>query len=433
MVQAKLTTSKGILTLYSAFVFVIMEPAWFSQFPALDKAFLVCKLLLLGLAVIYYFRHRISNFLYLVVFYGFALFMNTVAHDGAYTTALSILVNSTCFVAVTSAMFESHGREAFKSFLFVFELLIVCNLITVIYAPHGLYRLVQDSGWWTDACWFLGLRNGMTPTYVLAAMLEYANVVRANDKRPALARCIVFMLLATFSVYLISQSTAMISATSSSGGLMTIWVLVLACPLVGRIVPLRKVLTFKTAVIANFAIAFLLVVVRFQNLFSYIIVDVLGKDLTLTNRTFIWDNALRAIHDNFLFGFGVEKGVDMSFRLNSLAAVNTTQNGWLDVLYVGGIVLFVVLIGIFAYAIRLVSKSGCSDNTSFLIGYISFVYLMSGQTESLVGARFFLFLALVICLARFLSSREPVIETMRTRVQAGRASRNNTVWRYNRK
>lgn len=399
-------TSRGVIVAYSLAVFVIMEPAWFSEFPMVDKAFIAGKLLLLLAAGLFFFRHKIPNLLLFVTTYGVLLFANTILHNGDGAAALSTFINTLCLVAVTSVAFKAHREEAFRAFLCVFELLILCNLISVIYAPTGLYTLIQSSGWWTDACWFLGLRNGMTPIYVMAAFLEYANVLRNDLSKTSIARCIIFSVVATASVLLINKSTALISATSSSGGLLLIWFFVLACPLIGLVAPIRRTLNFTTATIANFTIAFLLVVIRFQNLFSYIIVTVLGKDLTLSSRTTVWDSAFQAIDNNWFFGYGLEEGPVMSSRLGNIAAVNTTQNGWLDVLYVGGIMLLAVLIAIFGYSCKQIEKAGCDERSTYVIGYMSFLYLLTGQTESLVGARFFLFLTLTIYVAKLLGSGE---------------------------
>ncbi|MDR2569111.1 MAG: O-antigen ligase family protein [Oscillospiraceae bacterium] len=46
-----------------------------------------------------------------------------------------------------------------------------------------------------------------------------------------------------------------------------------------------------------------------QNVFGFFIETILGKDLTLTYRTFIWETALPQIYDNFFLGVGRNNGI----------------------------------------------------------------------------------------------------------------------------
>lgn len=390
--------------LFVAIAFILIEPAWFNEYPTVDLVFIATKLvfMLFALALLAGSNHR--TIVLLVVLYGAYLVGDTALHRGDTVAAVKHAVNALCFISLPLAMLEIQQDDAFEAFRITFEILLVCNLVTVVIAPEGLYQIVRSTGWTSNACWFLGIRNGMPPIYVTAACLEYAAVVRSGYEKRSILRCGVMLVLASLTIFLINNSTAQFNSTSSAGGFLVIWIMVLAVPVLQRFEIIKNVLNYAVAVSLNYLFAFLLVLVRVQNAFSFLIVDILGKDLTLSNRTNIWDAAINEVKGSLLSGFGIQPETTMASRLNSAAAVSTTHNGWLDMFYIGGIILAAIVLALFIYCGIVIAKQKCIADGSYLIGCYVGIYLFTGQTEALIGPRFFLLFALLIIMSRILAS-----------------------------
>ena len=60
-----------------------------------------------------------------------------------------------------------------------------------------------------------------------------------------------------------------------------------------------------TLVIISIVIFVSIVFLRLQEVFSYLIVNILGKDLTFTGRTVIWDYYINEIKNSWVIGYGV--------------------------------------------------------------------------------------------------------------------------------
>ncbi len=95
----------------------------------------------------------------------------------------------------------------------------------------------------------------------------------------------------------------------------------------------------------------------------YIIEDVLGKDITFTNRTHMWDSALALIAKSPIIGHGYAT-VDW-FRSNMTNFAVGPHNHILSILLFGGIILLGLYIAICTLAYKSISK--CNDSMSVII------------------------------------------------------------------
>ena len=94
-----------------------------------------------------------------------------------------------------------------------------------------------------------------------------------------------------------------------------------------------------------------IVVLRLQELFSFLIVDVLHRDLTLTTRTIVWDKAFDVIESAPIFGYGLEESVTAQIRFGT---VESSHNYFLDQIYYGGVVaLCLLMLGLYMLGSRL--------------------------------------------------------------------------------
>lgn len=114
-------------------------------------------------------------------------------------------------------------------------------------------------------------------------------------------------------------------------------------------IPLSYIIIFFTVIII-FITSGLLSMILNLPFVKYIIVDLLGKNLTLTNRTYIWENLIEMLSGKYLLGNGVQDSVNlfyfnMSF-IDRISFVGTysAHNQFLQTLYEGGIVSLSIML-----------------------------------------------------------------------------------------
>ena len=101
-------------------------------------------------------------------------------------------------------------------------------------------------------------------------------------------------------------------------------------------------------------IHYLIVFVQIQSTnpwLSYFITEVLNKQITLTGRVKIYNRFGEIMQNHWLFGYGYT-----SDRIIEVTKLANTQNGFLQVIYVGGLVSFAVFMIMMFYIIAQIIK-----------------------------------------------------------------------------
>lgn len=218
----------------------------------------------------------------------------------------------------------------------------------------------------------LGHKNYAGPTMAMSAIILYLWSINASRKYK-----LIFMSLATLAVIFVQQAES---------GMGKALLFILIC-LLGFLRFIKR-LPPRTAFACMgvfLAIAVSLLILITENA-EYIIVEKLGKDMTLTGRTYIWEHVVDAINNHPWFGYGYGgfwqewRGPDdPSFNIrtpNGYKAMHS-QNGFLDIgLDFGwiGLILFSLslLVNIYYGVLHLIRTQ---DNTAGL-PLIIFTWLM---------------------------------------------------------
>ncbi|MDE5753719.1 MAG: O-antigen ligase family protein [Oscillospiraceae bacterium] len=251
---------------------------------------------------------------------------------------------------------------------------VFINFLTILLFPNGLYSTEYFSN-----NYFLGYDNQninvLLPTLVLA-------ITRYKYKLPYSRPILIvtlFLVLYTVLVIFSGASLVIVSLT-----------MLLSLPFLCE---MSTICNGWNYLIINVMMFFSIVIFRLQNLFSFIIVDMLGKDLTLTGRTFIWKRVNDFIKRNPILGYGVESqayrsakmklksyyGNQISSSLNSFAGLHA-HNRFLETAYRGGVILTVIYC-----AILIISAKQLYKNKDAVIAKMMsigmFVYLTGMLTE----------------------------------------------------
>ena len=136
-----------------------------------------------------------------------------------------------------------------------------------------------------------------------------------------------------------------------------------------------------------------MVILRNISAFRWLIVDALGKDLTLTTRTLIWDNAFIEILKSPIIGKGQMGGANIADILGYSAATHC-HNEILQVLLLGGVILLTVFLWI-QIVLLLEMQKYWDDKIMHVLCYMVLVFNIMGITEPTNSHTYFLMLALV--------------------------------------
>ena len=132
----------------------------------------------------------------------------------------------------------------------------------------------------------------------------------------------------------------------------------------------------KFIFIAPVIICFLVMIFNIQERFSWLIVDILGEDLTLNGRTMIWGSVLNQLRgSDWIIGMGLNNGLTFTVGVHETGA---THNQFLAILVNYGIVGLVAFLSmaLSVFSIKTDNKILYSIFTATII-----VYFISGISE----------------------------------------------------
>ena len=134
---------------------------------------------------------------------------------------------------------------------------------------------------------------------------------------------------------------------------------------------------------------FSIVIFRIQQAFSFIIKDVLHKNLTFTGRTYIWDKGLKFIKDRLIIGYGKEASSIRTQKFHNKFAVNC-HNNILEELYQGGILLLIAYVYMLFVAFKRLFNYR-KEKIAQLIGWFLFVLFIMSLMEVYTSCIIFVF------------------------------------------
>lgn len=238
-------------------------------------------------------------------------------------------------------IFDFYGEKYFLDIVKLIALIsvgfLLLNYLTLLIFPRGIIRSsnIYDSA--AEDFYLLGIKTSFT-TFMFPAIVSSGVYYILKKNAGSKILLILAILSCLLNALTKSISTALL-------GIMLIIVLI----------ALSSLLKFKykggiillIALFAHLAI----VVFRLQNLFEWLIVDVLGKDLTLSARVYIWNSALNIFINqniiNIIFGNGL-------FEQNAFVPYSGAHwqphNQMLTLLYTSGLIgtllfgLFILLL-----------------------------------------------------------------------------------------
>jgi O-antigen ligase len=314
-------------------IFSFLKPAGFDflGYHELNATINIARILFAVIIFALYFGRlrKFSSLIQSEIVLFLSFFISTIYNEDSDVTNLSIfaisILSFTCMVEI----YANRNIVLFINMLFLtYFVLIGCNLfymISVLGFQKGSDELFMELGN-SKIVYNILSSDNLVATYTFPALCSgFMYSYLKDDKYNVWSWILYIMVFATIII--------LWSATSLVGVLLV----------VGYIAFVYENKRFQNIVLSpnTLFILAISVVIGFtflgvQNLFSFIIVDLLQKDLSLTGRTNIWEIGLRGFNQEPLFGKG----------FNSM----TIDNGLIQILFVGGLLSLLFFLNMFLVA-----------------------------------------------------------------------------------
>ncbi len=260
-----------------------------------------------------------------------------------------------CPLIIVGLLIEwMRGRpeELLKGGMLLGEVLVYGNLLTVLLFPDGMYSTYGSipGVWFTGKNWLLHQKNVFLPYFLFACLVADLYSIRGGIKK-----------WREWSLYIACLLSAILVKSTTSAVVMTI--------LIGLFL-IKKVKTIKfntfSLLSGNVALFFICVIMQQQKMFSFLIEEVLGKKITFSGRTALWDAVFPLIGDNLFLGLGIMKqGVFQ--QLTGFKFAMHAHNLILDYLCKGGLLCLVLYLAAMFFVYRKLHKLQNTDEAQACI------------------------------------------------------------------
>ena len=232
--------------------------------------------------------------------------------------------------------------------------------------------MYKDPSTHMSASYFLGVDNGHI-RFFICYWIAYYTKYYLNKKHSILG--LIALILSIISIIICKSATTLV-------GTFIIALYFVLAKYIDKIKFINVITYSITYIVAYVGIIFFQV----QKYFSFIIENVLKKDVTFTKRTKIWENFFKAIKNKPILGYGVLKTDDSLKTINAVSA----HNQILQVYYQGGIFALLVFLVIIFLALKELHKH-FNNKLAKTYTVLLFSLLIMGLAEA-IAIRYFLFI-----------------------------------------
>lgn len=358
---------------FIALVFMVLyKPAMFSQMPALhtfdtiSNVFKVMVIAVLGVWF-FYFYQKVSLFFVGIVFFEVWRVLATIYCGGNYTSLFLAIFNALAICLVVEMGLKTDPDALLDGASFTLGLFVLINFATIILFPQGMYEFNNYT-----QNYFLGYRNNSIMLFFPAIIFSIVRSLRKYNK----------LTLSSFVITAVSFATVILAFSATSVIGMTVFILFLLLALINKMPNFLNIITYLAINIAYF---FGVIILRLQEAFAFIIVDMLGRDLTFTGRTKIWDCALAAFAKSPVFGVGeIENQAS-----RDLIGATHAHNYYLDLLYKSGLPGFLIFFAILIICGVALYRNRKNGKIPFIVSGAICAFMIMLQSEAYYNIYYF--------------------------------------------
>ena len=308
-----------------------------------------------------------------------SLFFSTIIQHASISSFLSAWGGFFCFYVGAEIFLNKCPVLLCKVMKGWLEIIVIINLITLVVFPGGIpmdriVYLGADSLY----VWFWGFKNSICnliiPYYAFSMTLNY--LMQKKGRFPLLFPSVLSLVTA-----ILSHSTTLLISV----------IAIIVLLLLKNLKVIRTHINPRNMAVIGVCFSVLIVFFNIQNIFSWLIEGVLGKDLSLSNRTFLWGYALQDISRSPFFGYGVQTSTTFGLTRYALS-FSHCHNAILTLLYQGGLISLISYGVFFVYSIF---KSESDSVLGYDYGLLLFIQLIIHISGSITGVGLFLILILI--------------------------------------
>ena len=218
---------------------------------------------------------------------------------------------------------------------YLFILTILNTISAFICYPSGLFYYDDFA-----PAFVLGADNTSTRVYIISIALCFINDAISKNKK---IKMLSFLSLLNFIIYSFLRDIG-------NGKMCSIIFIIAYLTFQVFKLPMVKQ-SMKKVILSNYILFFVMVIFNKLDFFSFLIVDILHRDLTLTTRTTIWSITIDKILEKPFWGYGYISGEEFQSLLPSIIGINA-HNTILMIAFIGGIWLSIIFIYLIFSLIR---------------------------------------------------------------------------------
>lgn len=299
------------------------------------------------------------------VIYILATYMNNTG-NASYIMRLQITVIGFCILVDLALQFSS--IKIINIFAMALTLLTIANFATLFLYPEGMYVSNSLNGNWKSN-WLFGFKNVFI--FSILPMLFFVAIRLLLTKKKLDWSFWLMLAISAYSIFRVGSITS---------GFCILMMAILIILFERR--DFTLILNARNYMYVSLGLSWSLVTASLIPMLSKYL-SVINRDIsTMSNRTFIWQRAVMCVGKSLFSGYGRETEYSVYTNLGAYHA----HNQWLDVLYIGGIIAFALLLVLFLYAIRINSKSPNirlqNAINSILLGYF-ILYITEARRDDL--------------------------------------------------
>ena len=321
---------------FSLIIFAFLKPDSLEYIGLkwLDTLCVIVDVLVMGILGIFALvrRYKISPCTVMIAMIYLTIGVCTALGTKEFFDLLKVAGTAVGFALFTDYMIQKKTDVFFKASIALLLFLFIINFVTIVqYYPVGMYRMEKVVG----DLYFMGHDNAMIYNLIPLCALSFVFSYLRHNR-----------LLSWYSVLSLTITLASELYVRSATGIIEVLLLIVLVVMYDNKY-LKYVIQPKILIITYLVFNVLLVFVRIQNHFAWFIQGVLGKDLTFTGRTVLWDFALMGILQNRFLGYGMGTVI---YGTNGHTYPHC-HNLLLDFLYKGGaisLIFFLVLLFLFS-------------------------------------------------------------------------------------
>ncbi len=275
--------------------------------------------------------------------------ITTLMHIGFNMTPIKSFVMTTAVTLIIDVYIKNY-KNLISAFMLTFELLLYSNFVTFIIFPNGMYT---DGLYSTN--WLMGYDNSQIKFYIFASLIAVAHKNITGNK----ARGNIMLAVIVMSILFTKVFTAIIGLA-----------IILGVMIFNYRDKLKSIFKPKYYLIFALAAFYIVVIDGFLTDKMDLITKLTGKTETFSSRFEIWRHSVNLILKSLVFGYGWQ---EVSVRTAEYYNDNATHahDTYLEYLYQGGIIGFVIFIFVMIIIAKKLSK--CSNRN--VKQYYSAVFL----------------------------------------------------------